>query len=216
MQAGVTSCVTTKATLSMILCLGVLTDTWRCHLLTSSACIPEQMNPRGFQQKQRFPQSVPLLRIKQATPTDPEDTQSLLKIKKNLSSRAIGNPPSLCDLRELALQALSWVPYHQGWNIAQLRFCKENRKPKLHYFTPNLESKLEMSSKLHFVFGQPQANRILKILPVFSSTPQGTKIITWHRVENRLTGFYALWLQAVLLFSLEAEETLTHWKNRPK
>jgi hypothetical protein len=54
---------------------------------------------------------------------------------------------------------------------------KENRKPKLHYFTPKLKSKLKISPKLHFTFGKPQANRILKIPPVFSSTPQGTIII---------------------------------------
>lgn len=101
MQAGFTSCVTTKATLSMNLCLGVLTDTWSCHLLGSSAHIAEQIYPRGFQQKQRF--AVSLLRIKQATPTNPEDTQSLLKTKRNLSRRAIGGPRSLCDLREDAL-----------------------------------------------------------------------------------------------------------------
>lgn len=47
--------------------------------------------------------TVSLLRIKQATPTNPEDTQSLLKTKRNLSRRAIGGPRSLCDLREDAL-----------------------------------------------------------------------------------------------------------------
>lgn len=59
-------------------------------------------------------------------------------------------------------------------------FCKEqeDRKPMLHNFTPRLESKLKISSRLHLVLGKPQANRILKILPVFSSTPQGTIIMT--------------------------------------
>lgn len=44
------------------------------------------------------------------------------------------------------------------WNTTQLFFCKgkENKKHTLHNFTLRLESKLKISSQLHFVLGKPQ------------------------------------------------------------